>query len=370
MPRSFEHVPEHTLPPSAAGGDGRLETVARLLRPAERPVVEDFPPTPTGWAQTVGLSWPDAGDRCVVRLIAQDGPVDEDAAEAVRVEFAAARLLGDAGIAPRVRCALQGSGVLVMDRVDGTPARPASRPQALSLARLLARLHRLEWPEPARLYAAKQRVANRQVRRRSAVWPALGHYRQALACYDALRGALGALAVAPVLCHNDLNPGNILFDAGRAWLVDFDHVGPGDPLFDVATVLRSLALGPGLAEEFLGTYLDRSPTAAERDRLVLLDALVLLRYGLSALSLVPEQDLGAAAETDPGEAFVFERRAGEPLGRSVLRLSLGFTAAGLARAQGPELAGATRRLGVAAALGAGVERALDEVVGHVAAVRG
>jgi Ser/Thr protein kinase RdoA (MazF antagonist) len=311
----------------------------------------------------------------VVRLIAQDDHTDPAVtpgagAEAVRVEFAAARLLGHAGIGPRVRCALEGSGVLVMDRVDGTPARPASRPQALSVARLLARLHGLDWSEPARLYAAKQRVANRSVRRRSTRWPALGHYREALAVYDALRGALRPLAVAPVLCHNDLNPGNILFDTRRAWLVDFDHVGPGDSLFDVATVLRSLALGAGLREEFLGTYLDRSPTGAERDRLVLLDALVLLRYGLSALSLVPEQDLGAAADTEPGEAFVFDRRVGEPPGRSVLRLSLGFTEAGLERAWSAELAAAAQRLGVLAVFREGVERALDGVVGHVAVGRG
>lgn len=49
------------------------------------------------------------------------------------------------------------------------------------------------------------------------------------------------------IIHGDLHPGNILIDdAGRAWLIDFDHVREGHVLFDfirLETVLRLFVLG-------------------------------------------------------------------------------------------------------------------------------
>lgn len=41
---------------------------------------------------------------------------------------------------------------------------------------------------------------------------------------------------ALVLCHNDLNPKNILLDGAKAWLIDWESAGMNDPLFDLALV--------------------------------------------------------------------------------------------------------------------------------------
>jgi len=38
----------------------------------------------------------------------------------------------------------------------------------------------------------------------------------------------------PVLCHNDLMPGNLIDDGSRLWLVDWEYGGAGHPLFDLA----------------------------------------------------------------------------------------------------------------------------------------
>jgi thiamine kinase-like enzyme len=43
----------------------------------------------------------------------------------------------------------------------------------------------------------------------------------------------------PVLCHNDLNPKNILMDDNQLWLIDWEYSGTGDPLFDLAVVAKS-----------------------------------------------------------------------------------------------------------------------------------
>jgi thiamine kinase-like enzyme len=44
---------------------------------------------------------------------------------------------------------------------------------------------------------------------------------------------------APVVCHNDINPKNVLIDEGAIWLIDWEYTGMGDPLFDLAVMTRS-----------------------------------------------------------------------------------------------------------------------------------
>ena len=39
-----------------------------------------------------------------------------------------------------------------------------------------------------------------------------------------------------MLSHNDVNPGNLLYDEGRLLLVDWDAAGLNDPYFDLATI--------------------------------------------------------------------------------------------------------------------------------------
>ena len=45
--------------------------------------------------------------------------------------------------------------------------------------------------------------------------------------------------LATALCHNDLNPKNILMDDEQLWLIDWEYSGAGDPLFDLAVVVKS-----------------------------------------------------------------------------------------------------------------------------------
>ncbi|MFF0745865.1 phosphotransferase [Streptomyces sp. NPDC004111] len=328
--------------------DRRLARVLELLDAAHGPTVHAFPATPTPWASTYALA---AGDtRLVARLIAPELAEEP----VVRTEFEAARLLGENGIGPRVRLADVAAGVLVMDRVDGSPVRPAAPWQALSLAQVLRRLHSVEPPGGPRLHVRKRVEASAAVAELVAHVPRLAVYGEAADRFDALRGALRTLGTEDRLCHNDLNPGNILFDSSRAWLIDFDHLGTGDPLFDVATATLSLGMDEELGARFVAAYLGRPATAAESARLELLSCLVLLRYGLSALSLVPgglRDRLGGWTAETVGEPFVFDHRADGELGWSVFRLSLAFVHAGLARA---DAAPATRAAAALGLLGASV----------------
>ncbi|WCN10569.1 choline kinase family protein [Marinomonas mediterranea] len=42
-----------------------------------------------------------------------------------------------------------------------------------------------------------------------------------------------------VLCHNDLNPKNVLLNDEEIWFIDWEYTALGDPLFDLAAVSRS-----------------------------------------------------------------------------------------------------------------------------------
>jgi len=62
--------------------------------------------------------------------------------------------------------------------------------------------------------------------------------------------ARGAVAC---LCHNDLNPLNIL-DDGRLWLIDWEYAGVGEPLFDLASICAEHRLGPREREALRMAY--------------------------------------------------------------------------------------------------------------------
>ncbi|MEV7327305.1 phosphotransferase [Micromonospora sp. NPDC093244] len=307
----------------------RIAHVVKALRPSAVAKTTAFPPTPTPWAATYRVDWPDLGDSCVVRIL--DG--NADPAETA-VEFAAAQRFAEIGVGPGVRMADPAAGVLVMDFIGGAPARPPSAPQALALADALARLHGADWHVDLRLYASKREAAKATVRELTAAHDHLTLYRTVLDEFDGLRGGLAMLDSPRALCHNDLNPTNVLFDGDTPWLIDFDHVGLGDPLFDVATAMKALDLRDERADRFVTRYLGRPATDVELARLELLSCLALLRYGLMTLTLVPADDLSRLASWGPdqvGEAFVFARPAGESFGGSIFRLSLGFATEGLAR---------------------------------------
>ncbi|BCY09818.1 phosphotransferase [Actinoplanes sp. L3-i22] len=313
--------------------DDRLTGILEPLGPEASSYA--FPPTPTPWAHSYGVT---AG---AVSLVARLVTLELTDRPDIEAEFEIARLLGEHGLGPRVRHADPVTGVLVMDKVeDAANVRSPALWQVLTLARTLRRLHSLpldalRLAEAPRLHVRKRDSASTAAAQLSAGLPRLAIYREAFERFDALRDDLRRLDVADRLCHNDLNPGNVLFDDSRAWLIDFDHAGAADPLFDVATAALSFGLDETVRGRFLQAYFDRPATAAELARMELLTCLMLLRYGISALSLVPAEMRGSLSTWTPemvGERpFDFAPLENETRGWLVFRLSLSFVHAGLAR---------------------------------------
>ncbi|WP_212654940.1 choline kinase family protein [Marinomonas sp. CT5] len=87
------------------------------------------------------------------------------------------------------------------------------------------------------------------------IYDLIEHYLQSIELHSAsradiqgelsyLRGLFSNLprvkqSASQVVCHNDLNPKNVLIDEDEIWLIDWEYTGMGDPLFDLAVVARS-----------------------------------------------------------------------------------------------------------------------------------
>ncbi|TDP00481.1 phosphotransferase [Marinomonas balearica] len=57
-----------------------------------------------------------------------------------------------------------------------------------------------------------------------------------------------------VLCHNDLNPKNILLNEKEVWFIDWEYAALGDPLFDLAVVSRSHNLNIDQQKVLINAY--------------------------------------------------------------------------------------------------------------------
>src|SRR5262249_11785981 len=110
--------------------------------------------------------------------------------------------------------------------------------------------------------------------------------------------------------HNDLNPGNILFDGQRLWFIDWETAYRNDPLVDVATLTIFIAASPELEAVLLRSWLGREPDRLARARLALMRLQVRLFFGW-APSLhaahgldkgMPATDLGAPTRAEFAEA--------------------------------------------------------------------
>lgn len=119
----------------------------------------------------------------------------------------------------------------------------------------------------------------------------------ALARYAALAGTAAARSLAagasrligelgPVeatLCHNDPIASNVV-GRQRTLLIDWEYAGVGDPLFDLAVVIRHHRLAPRSARAFAGDYFG-SHERVPFERLALHTALYDLVLALWALAM-------------------------------------------------------------------------------------
>jgi aminoglycoside phosphotransferase (APT) family kinase protein len=201
------------------------------------------------------------------------------------------RRVAEAEIAPALVHVDEPARAVVSVRIPGTPlpaalANPAERPRVLgSVVEQLRRLHALDTTGLTRrepLPYARLAWDNQRVRPGFPAWAGdLG------ASFDAIARVLEA-DPRSALTHNDINPGNVLWDGERVWLVDWEQSGVGHPYFDLASLALFLRLEDdtlfGLTQSHDGAPL----TEVARASLKALRKLSGLFCGLIILDLVKD----------------------------------------------------------------------------------
>lgn len=129
-----------------------------------------------------------------------------------------------------------------------------------------------------------------------------------------------------VVSHNDLNPGNVVWDGERAWLVDWEVAGLGHPFYDLAALAMFLQLDESAALALLAEQEQRPIDDEERITFAALRRLAAVLCGLTLLAMVP--DLTVLPSPPPSLAeFYAGLRAGahdlaSPGGRGAFALAL------------------------------------------------
>ncbi|MFN8021603.1 MAG: phosphotransferase [Acidimicrobiales bacterium] len=103
--------------------------------------------------------------------------------------------------------------------------------------------------------------------------------------HQASRRIEKAFATSPmplVPCHNDLLPGNVLFDDGRVWLLDFEYAGMNDVFFDLGNLSINAGLTEAADHELIRLYFG-TDSPAHRARLQLMKVMSEFREGMWAV---------------------------------------------------------------------------------------
>jgi aminoglycoside phosphotransferase (APT) family kinase protein len=221
-------------------------------------------------------------------------------------QYESMRIGADAGIAPKIHYLDESARVVVMDFVEAHPLQdyPGGRPAlAQALAGLLKRLQAapvfpdfVEYPDiVSRLFAYVRRtglfasgVLDRHVE----------HLERITERYKSGQGRL-------VSSHNDLHPGNLIFDGRRLWLIDWESAYRNDPLVDVSIAIDSFAFSPELQDTLLEMWLGRVPDRALRSRMETVRALTRLYFAGVFLSASATAQ-GAVNDTDLSAPTVAE----------------------------------------------------------------
>jgi aminoglycoside phosphotransferase len=191
--------------------------------------------TITGGLSGAGVHRVEANGRAFVLKISRS----DEPSDAWRARLEILRLAADAGVAPRIVHADVARRAVHNVFVTGKPfvavyRDPRTQDAAVDdLGQMLRRVHDLPVPAGAVSRDPREVLAT--------TWPALSATAGIPAFVgDAVRRVLDETPPRSgrdaVLSHNDVNPGNLLYDEGRLLLVDWDAAGRNDPYFDLATI--------------------------------------------------------------------------------------------------------------------------------------
>lgn len=242
------------------------------------------------------------------------------------------RRASDAGIAPPIVHVDERARAVVSTRIGGVPLAQAAgdpRQRDAAVAGVIGQLralHALDRSDVQELdgvaYARSEWHAQRQ-RAGFPSWvgdlaPALDEIAELLT-KDSRR----------VVSHNDVNPGNVLWDGRKAWLIDWEVAALAHPYYDIATLTTFLNLDIEPAMGLLALQEQEWLDDGDRATFAALRRLVAIALGCTFFRLASEigEDIVPSRDAAPTLADVY---AGMRAGTLDLQSARGQVAFGLA----------------------------------------
>ncbi|HEY6901862.1 MAG TPA: phosphotransferase [Puia sp.] len=198
----------------------------------------------------------------------------------------------EAGIAPRVYYREASTGVTITEFIESRPIRAAFAPGKLvgELARTIRAIHAI----PSLIPGPGLRESIAGIIRSFTDMGVLkgGIVEEGLSRYEIIEKGYPWDDSEKVFSHNDINPGNLLTDGVRLWVVDWDAAFSNDRYVDLATAANFFVQTEEQELEFLQVYFDGAVDEYKRARFHVMRQVSRLIY---SMLLVQVADRGKPA---------------------------------------------------------------------------
>ncbi len=208
--------------------------------------------------------------------------VHSDAAHLFRCTQNAA----NAGIAPPVLYTNIEDGILITGFIEHTSLRAgysSAHLLLMELARTIKAIHTTPIiAKTERLFDKIDAIANEF--RESGILPKIV-IDEVASYYAEIRNHYPYSDTDLVFSHNDLNPGNIIFDGKKIWVIDWDAAFMNDRYVDLAIVANSFVGNEAQEVAFLTAYFGYAPCDSESARFFLMRQVCYLLHAMIMFKL-------------------------------------------------------------------------------------
>jgi aminoglycoside phosphotransferase (APT) family kinase protein len=248
-----------------------------------------------------------------------------------RRHFACLKIAAQVELSPAVHHLDDQAGIAITDFIAAAPFAAMHRLRAELLVDLASAIRRLQAapPFPPLVHWLDGLTALiAEVRQRAMLPP---EAEELFGGHAAMAAAYPRAAQDQVSSHNDLNPGNIIWDGARLWLVDWEAAFLNDRYFDVASVCNWFTATPQDEELFLEAYLGAQPDRRQRARVHLMRQAAHLAFGLTMVRLGIEGGAGPVTSLEAAPLATVRREIVRLIGTADGKIRLGLATLGEVR---------------------------------------
>ncbi|MDO6433642.1 phosphotransferase [Flavitalea sp. BT771] len=203
-----------------------------------------------------------------------------------------------AGIAPRLYFREASAGITITDFIESKPIRQVFTPEKLvsELANTIRSIHTLPCHIPGHdLQQTIDGMMNNFLQTKVLAGPII---EECFTHYLAIKQKYPWDDPDKVFSHNDINPGNLLCDGVRLWVIDWDAAFSNDKYIDLATAANFFVQTEEQEVEFLHIYFNGAVDEHKRARFYTMRQISRIIYGI-LLVQVAVRNKPAGQQLDP-----------------------------------------------------------------------